>query len=932
MNWPDEIEWEFRIRRYEQVRAQFENDIEAANVESESLRASARPELDEIIEAYRLSRDAEAFRVGIDSWSRGKPYFGFAGPNGAMFLNQIVKDGSPERARHFIDLAVTAPVDDVAAEAAMDELSSYVLELREQGSSAAVGRVGSFFSWFWWLDGPDEWTHNWTSARKALKAFGFIVDEGTQWEQYRAFRDHIMHFGPRDEVGRVLLLANSSGRYGLDVTVGDRLKRVAQAPRKDDGPDFDLSVRTIETLRWMMRTIRDAVIPVAESVLGDPVRGWISPDWWSDGLLREDFHASWMPKVDHRSPQFMLIAKKDEILLGLYGSAHQNNGRGFSDLVAKTLSGHEPAGLSWMWWGFEPESNIDPLERPNSALLGKRYQIADLQTHEQLIDAVTEVLTALVPAFERVQQTELEQLPSSEPAVAEAVSVDDTSSLLQSFFQQTGYPTEDDSRDKAQQRQWQAMLTPDRLPSVPMSELRRIYSGGIYGNPGPQSILHSTLTGDPPDVVDRFLGAINYLLWNDDDDLATRIDRVMDDDDLGLRGFKESAIMKVLAVGRPDEFLALYPFTGEKGKARAMAVLGLRAPKMTTSIGERNAESTQALKEVLEPMLPGDSWGQSRFLYWLIERAEGDTMADAGEVEPESMDRVGVLADDLSLPRSFLNEIESLLASERQLIFYGPPGTGKTFVAQHLAEAIAPNPEHRMLVQFHPSTSYEDFFEGYRPVPGRDGQISYLLLPGPLRTMAKRASDDAQKRPHILIIDEINRANIAKVLGELLYLLEYRDREIRPLYRPDDPFSLPENLWIIGTMNTADRSIATVDAALRRRFHFIPFIPDDRPDNPISGLLLRWLDDNKEDNWLAYLVDGVNQKLRKELGGDHLLLGPSYFMKKGIDEHDLRVIWRYRIEPLIDDIFFGDERAKQFRFDAVWAKFGPSPDDLEIGE
>ncbi|MBK6856685.1 MAG: AAA family ATPase [Microthrixaceae bacterium] len=91
---------------------------------------------------------------------------------------------------------------------------------------------------------------------------------------------------------------------------------------------------------------------------------------------------------------------------------------------------------------------------------------------------------------------------------------------------------------------------------------------------------------------------------------------------------------------------------------------------------------------------------------------------------------------------------------------------------------------------------------------------------------------------HVLIIDEINRSNLAKVLGELYFLLEYRKEEITLQYA-DAPFRLPENLWVIGTMNTADRSIAIVDGALRRRFYFVPFFPDEPP---VEGLLRRWLE------------------------------------------------------------------------------------------
>src|SRR6185312_10149303 len=143
------------------------------------------------------------------------------------------------------------------------------------------------------------------------------------------------------------------------------------------------------------------------------------------------------------------------------------------------------------------------------------------------------------------------------------------------------------------------------------------------------------------------------------------------------------------------------------------------------------------------------------------------------------------------------------------------------------------------LIQFHPSYSYEDFFEGFRPAPTTDGSgVLYELTPGPLRRIAKAASEDLA-RPYVLIIDEINRGNIPKIFGELLFLLEYRRREVRLQYWPEAAFTLPENLFLIGTMNTADRSIALVDAALRRRFYFVEFSPT-KP--PVSDVLARWLE------------------------------------------------------------------------------------------
>ena len=274
----------------------------------------------------------------------------------------------------------------------------------------------------------------------------------------------------------------------------------------------------------------------------------------------------------------------------------------------------------------------------------------------------------------------------------------------------------------------------------------------------------------------------------------------------------------------------------------------------------------------------------------------------------------------------FLRDVVALLEDKGQVILYGPPGTGKTYFAQSLAGKLAlpegcEDDSSYSLVQFHPAYSYEDFFEGFRPHVDDEGQMTYKLTSGPLVRLAERAEEHPNEL-HVMVIDEINRANLPRVLGELLYLLEYRDDWVQTQYRPVDGFMLPSNLWIIGTMNTADRSIALIDAAMRRRFHFVPFFPDREPT---AGLLRRWCAENDlELDWVADLLDAVNERLRGDLGADYMLIGPSHFMKHDLDENGLRRIWEYNIEPLIEDQFFGrQEVIDSYRFGEVWKRHGP---------
>ena len=269
-----------------------------------------------------------------------------------------------------------------------------------------------------------------------------------------------------------------------------------------------------------------------------------------------------------------------------------------------------------------------------------------------------------------------------------------------------------------------------------------------------------------------------------------------------------------------------------------------------------------------------------------------------------------------------LQKIIDGLKDKRQAIFQGPPGTGKTYVAKSIAEWCKAHGGGYQIVQFHPSYSYEDFVEGFRPTLTEGGQAGFKLTEGPLRRIAK----DAKANPNatfILVIDEINRGNVAKVLGELYFLLEYRDEEITLQYS-NEQFSLPENLWVIGTMNTTDRSIALVDAALRRRFYFFGFFPDEPP---IQGLLDRWLkENNPEAMWVADLVDVANHELKDR----HLGIGPSYFMKKDtpLDENRVRFIWEQGVIPYIEEQCFGDEaELNKFVYDTLKGKLnGTAPE------
>jgi 5-methylcytosine-specific restriction protein B len=297
-----------------------------------------------------------------------------------------------------------------------------------------------------------------------------------------------------------------------------------------------------------------------------------------------------------------------------------------------------------------------------------------------------------------------------------------------------------------------------------------------------------------------------------------------------------------------------------------------------------------------------------------------------GSVLPPITDE---LAESLYLPRAWLQHSIDLLHEKQQVIFYGPPGTGKTFVAQALGQHLRLAGGDWQLVQFHPAYSYEDFFEGYRPSkPEDDGALQFDLRMGPLRLLAREAATNPD-RPYLLVIDEINRGNIAKIFGELYFLLEYRDRPIRLQYSPEQPFVLPKNLFLLGTMNTADRSIALVDSALRRRFYFFPFLPQE---SPVRDVLSLWLAEKGYDEQPSRLLAALNHALREALPDEDFTIGPSYFMPKE-GPPNLEFVWRYAIRPLLEERFYGarrpDELEQEFGLQATLTRL--EEEDLLAG-
>jgi 5-methylcytosine-specific restriction protein B len=386
--------------------------------------------------------------------------------------------------------------------------------------------------------------------------------------------------------------------------------------------------------------------------------------------------------------------------------------------------------------------------------------------------------------------------------------------------------------------------------------------------------------------------------------------------------FPAEMLISILNALRPDEFMFLtkeslqvvnyFDNTSYSQKLIDYPVVNVTTHYLIKDIA----------KEMHQPGVPAlrDDDLFDMFCHWLVavkkyefsgkESPQGDGVveftSDAENVKLQPEYTLTQFAEDTSFEEAQLKCWVRAIERKKQGILYGSPGTGKTYIAEGLAKHLIRSSDGlKELIQFHPAYAYEDFIQGIRP-QSQDGALKYPLVPGRFIEFCEKA--EFCQGLCVLIIDEINRANLAQVFGELMYLLEYRDKKI-PLAGSSEPFSIPDNVRIIGTMNTADRSIAIVDHALRRRFAFIELRPN-------YDVLRRY----HEKNQTGFQVDGlieILKRLNNAIADKHYEVGISYFFTENLAEH-IEDIWQMEIEPYLEEYFYDQlEKVDEFRWDKI---------------
>ena len=637
MTHPDDVaalEREIRRRWHEAHIARFVADADEEHVPWRE--RDIAPHADEarpFLDALRRSRDLSAFQAGTDKWVRSFTS-GYAGTAGQMIINQLNKmSPDPDAAVTVLLDALTTPTDLNDAMRKIRLLADHLESIRV-GAHPSAKRAPFVASYYWGLDDPTAWPVAWPKSTDYLGYCTGTADYDDQGARYADLYHFAMELdGDPLRFEQVAAWWADARPVVIDEALCDRAALREAASKSDDDPElYRVNARALVTVAQHIGVSLET--QVAEA-MGRTLK-WHKPALTWDGVWpRGDLWVDW------RVPNTYGLAVRAwlngcGLAMGL--RPYPDGDAGGTERAVKLLESHPLPGYEVLaGGGSRIGKDVGFIGGGAGEVNYARWFDRDALGS---LDFATEVLRTARDVAPLIAEL-------SGDTVISAVD-DGLAPVVAEFRASTGYPTPGHEQDKATRRDFAKLLDPDELAIVDRVDLRRIWNSGGYGGTGPMSILNTSLRDADEAEYHRIIETFRYLCWGDDAP-AVRIDRVLEDDTLRVKGLGESVVMKMLAICHPERFITVYPYAGPKGKLRMLKLLGISAPE-GASVGERQVASNDALRARLDRHFPGDALGVGAFLYGYAERDE------APEVE-RTVDPLDELADELLVDRAFIDDV-----------------------------------------------------------------------------------------------------------------------------------------------------------------------------------------------------------------------------------------------------------------------------------
>ena len=372
-------EIEFRRRRFEQLRAAYDQSSDRVDEEQvEQHRASQRPKVIAFLNAFEKNGELEELRHSLDSWSKTSgTYFGFKGPNGQMYLNQLSKEGEVTGVGARLTQWLPPPASEQQASQRIDQLAALTADLRKQGSAAQIARAPFLLSWIWWIQEPTRWVPIWPSRENPLVQLGFAragYPADQQGQRYLDYLSVCRELGPDQITERVLLwYGDNLSAVGLDPTACERCAISLQLPREPgaDGAGYQQSLQNIGVVLADLNRIGKALTEDVSAALGHPVRSGTPGPFWKPEAhrIRGDGWVRWQPDLaDLPTANLLLVVEPERILVALNPYVAKN-GPGFTARAVETVRKLLPPGIHETSWSYVPDTD-GPIQ-PGFALFGR---------------------------------------------------------------------------------------------------------------------------------------------------------------------------------------------------------------------------------------------------------------------------------------------------------------------------------------------------------------------------------------------------------------------------------------------------------------------------------------------------------------------------------------------------------------------------------